>query len=230
MVAYDALASALVVVTGWPYLVLALGGVMIQIAAGRAAGRRGGFLEAILAGACTALVDATLGFGVAWLIGPGRTHLPSAVDYPTAVVIATLGGCALGALGGITALGWDVEEREWSPAVLRSEFRSFLQSLRLDRWLSQALMFRGLVIWAGLRLLFLLATGTASGDDVGGVSLGAASGIRLLALCAVVATADLAWRREFILLANLGVRPGLAVALYVIPAALLEGIVMVVMR
>jgi hypothetical protein len=35
VVAYDALASALVVVTGWPYGALAVGALAIQAAAGR---------------------------------------------------------------------------------------------------------------------------------------------------------------------------------------------------
>jgi hypothetical protein len=99
VVAYDALASALVLATGWPYGTLALGALAIQAAAGRAAGQREGFVWAILAGASTALVEATLGFAVSWLIGPGRTQLPAAFDYPTAAALATLGGGALGALG-----------------------------------------------------------------------------------------------------------------------------------
>ena len=230
VVAYDALASALVVATGWPYGTLALGGLVIQVAAGRAAGRREGVLWAMLAGACTALAEATLGFALAWLIGPGRTQLPSAADYPTAVAIATLGGCVLGALGGITTLGWEVEERWTSPGELISGVRSFLHSLPLDAWLARRLLLRGLLVWAGLRLLFVLATGVTAGSDVGGASQGAASGLRLLVVCAVVAIADLARRREFVLLANLGVRAGVAVALYVIPAALLESIVLVVGR
>jgi hypothetical protein len=230
VVAYDAFATAVVAVTGWPYDVLALGALAIQIAAGRAAGRREGFVGAIAAGACTALAEATLGFAAAWLVGPGRTHLPSAVDYPTAVALATLAGGALGAVGGITALGWEVETRRMTPGELTSGVRSFLRSLPLDAWLARRLIFRGLLVWAGLRLLFVLATGAAADSDVGGASQGAATGLRLLVVCAVVAFADLARRREFVLLADLGVGAGVAVALYVIPAALLEGIVTVVAR
>jgi hypothetical protein len=230
VVAYDALASAVVAATGWPYGVLALGGLAIQFAAGRVGGRREGLLWAIVAGACTALAEGTLGFAVSWLIGPGRTQLPVVVAYPTAVAIATLGGCALGALGGITALGWEVEAHELSPAALRSACRSFLRSLRLDGWLCRALLLRGLVIWAGLRLLFLLATSAAGNGGGVRLSFDLASGVRFMGVCALVAVADLAWRREFTLLANLGVRAGAAVALYVFPAALLEGLLLAVAR
>jgi hypothetical protein len=230
VVAYDALASAVVAVTGWRYDVLALGALAIQIAAGRSAGRREGFLGAMAAGACTALAEATLGFGAAWLVGPGRTHLPNAVDYPTAVALATLAGGALGAVGGITALGWEVEERRTAPGELIASARSFLHSLPLDAWLARQLILRGLLIWAGLMLLFVLATGATADSDVGGASQGAATGLRLLVVCAVVAIADLTRRREFVLLADLGVRAGVAVSLYVIPAALLEGLVMAVPR
>lgn len=230
VVGYDALASALVVATGWPYGVLALGGLVIQVAAGRVAGRREGFLWAVLAGACTALAEATLGFGVSWLIGPGRTHLPSIVDYPTAVALATLGGCALGGLGGMTTLGWDYDRRRISPDALWSDLLLFVRSLRLDRWLAWALLLRGLLIWAGLRFLFSMAT-SAAGNG-GGVRLvfDLASGVRFLLVCAFVAGADLVWRREFVLLANLGVRAGVAVALYVIPGALVEGVLLMAAR
>jgi hypothetical protein len=225
VVVYDALASALIAVTGWPYNVLALGALVIQVAAGRAGGARGGFGWAILSGGCTALAEATLGFAVAWLIGPGRTQLPN-VDYPTAVALATLGGCALGGLGGITALGWDVESRKMSPGRLASGLRSFLRSLSLDAWLVRALLLRGMVIWAGIRLLFLLATSGA------GMRLTSdlAAGARLLVICALVAVVDLAWRREFVLLADLGVRPGVAVLLYAVPGVLFESILLVVVR
>ena len=230
VVAYDALASALVVATGLPYGTLALGGLVIQVAAGRAAGRREGFLWAMLAGACTALAEGTLGFAAAWLIGPGRTHLPSAVDYPTAVTIATLGGCALGALGGITVLGWDYDKRRMSPDALWSDLLSFVGSVRLDAWLARTLLFRGLLIWAGLRLLFFLATSTAGSGGAVLLVFDLASGVGFLLVCALVAVADLAWRREFILLANLGVRAGLAVALYLVPGALIESVLLVVAR
>jgi hypothetical protein len=230
VVAYDALAAALVAATGWPYDVLALGALAIQAAAGRSAGKRGGFLGAILAGGCTALAEATLGFGASWLIGPGRRHLPSAMAFPTAVLIATLVGCALGALGGITALGWDVEERRLTRQGAGAAVRSFRRSLSLDRWLAKKLLVRGLVIWTGLRVLLLLALGAAGAGGVVVSSYDLASRVRLLLLCALIALADLAWRREFTLLANLGVRAGVAVLLYLIPGVLLESVLLAAAR
>jgi hypothetical protein len=227
VIAYDALASAVVAVTGWPYDVLALGALAIQIAAGRAAGRREGFGGAMVAGACTALAEATLGFAAAWLVGPGRTHLRSVVDYPTAVALATLAGGALGAVGGITALGWEVEARRMTPGSLASRFLGFRRSLAVDPWLARVLLLRGAVIWAGLRVLYFLATSGAGDGAAARSSLGVAPGTRFVAVCALLAVADLARRREFVLLGDLGVRAGVAVALYVVPGALVEGVLLV---
>src|SRR5512137_2925742 len=107
-VAYDAVASAVVAATGWSYGALALGALGIQAVAGYAAGRRAGFLWALLAGAFTALAEATLGLAAAWLIGPGRTHLPNHVGFLVAVGEATLVGGALGGAGGALTLGWSL--------------------------------------------------------------------------------------------------------------------------
>lgn len=227
VVAYDAAASALVAVTGWSYATLALGGLAIQVAAGFVAGRRGGFLWAILAGASTALAEGTLGFAAAWLIGPGRTHLPATLDYLGALALAVLAGAALGGVGGAATLGWstgaevgtDAPRGRWDP-------RAALRALQVDRFLVRALMGRGVGLWLGIEVLYALALGA------GGGPLGRMLGVNpgMLVLVALVALADLARRREFVFFADLGVGPVLAVALYVLPGALLDGALSLVLR
>lgn len=109
-------------------------------------------------------------------------------------------------------------------------FTAFLRSLTLDGRLALALLLRGLWIWAGLRILLLLGRGTAGAGGGAPWSLEFGASVWFLVVCGLVAVADLARRREFVLLADLGVGAGLAVALYVAPGALAEGIVSVVAR
>ncbi len=214
--------------TGWPYGTLAVGGLALQALAGFAAGRRAGFLWAMVAGGTTALAEATLGFGAAWLIGPGRLHLPATLGFVTAAAGAVLGGVALGGVGGALTLGWSMRVEGGPPWSLRAELRA----LRLDGFLARALLVRGLWLWAGIRALllvmgagFLLARG--SGVAPFGHTL---MNLHLLVveLLALLAVADLARRREFVLFGDLGLGPLRATALYVIPGALLEAALLVV--
>lgn len=223
VVVYDGVASALALATGWSYGVLALGGLAIQGLAGFVAGRRGGFLWAMMAGGAAALAEATLGLGASWLIGPGRLHVPSDVGYLVAVGRAVLGGIALGGAGGALTLGWSVEPESrgrWAPW-------SWLGSLRMDHALAVVLLERGFSLWLGLRLVFALLGG--AGYSVTGGHEGApfAEGLvipdlRVVELLVVLAFADLARRRELTLLGDLGIGPLRAAAFYVLPGALLE--------
>ena len=57
----------------------------------------------VLAGVCVAGTEATLGWGISWLIGPGQ---PSPEDQAVATVIAVafvvaLGGALVGLIGGL---------------------------------------------------------------------------------------------------------------------------------
>lgn len=231
VVVYDAVASALALATGWPYGAMAMGGLAIQALAGFVAGRRGGFLWAVIAGGTTALAEATLGLGVAWLVGPGRLHVPSEVGYLVAVGRAVLGGIALGGVGGALRLGWSVEPESggrWAPW-------SGLRSLRMDRALAVVLLERGFGLWLGLRLVFGLLAG--AGYSITGGQEGAPFAVglvrpdlRVVELLVVLAFADLARRREFVLLGDLGIGPFRAAALYVLPGALLEPALLLVPR
>jgi hypothetical protein len=236
VVAYDAAASALVAATGWSYNALAAGALLIQAVAGFVAGRRAGFLWALIAGASTALAEATLGFGASWLVGPGRLHLPTTVDYLAAVGLATLAGAALGGVGGALSLGWSVGPDAGADGVrARWSVRAALRSLRLDGFLVRALLARGVWLWAGLRVMWALVMGVgyALVQGGGGAPLGrglVTPDVRIVELLVVLAFLDLARRREFLLFADLGLGPGRAVALYVVPGALLEAALLLVPR
>ena len=181
----------------------------------------------MLAGGSTALAEGTLGFGVAWLIGLGRTHLPATMDYLGALAAAVLAGAALGGVGGAVTLGWSVgADVEGGGTSARWDPRAALRALSLDHLLVRELLYRGVALWLGLKLLYALAVG-AGGASPGGM-LGADA--RVPILVAIVALADLARRREFVFFADLGLGAARAVALYVLPGALLECALLVVLR
>jgi len=69
---------------------------------------------------------------------------------------------------------------------------------------------RGVMFWIGLRLLLLMLRNTESHPLLVGV------------IIALLAYADLSRRNEEVFLANLGIGLRHAVALYVVPACLLE--------
>ncbi len=216
---------------GWPYVSLAIGGLAIQALAGYVAGRRAGFLWAMVAGATTALAEATLGLGVTWLIGPGRLHLPGTMDFGAAVGRAVLAGVALGGVGGAFTLGWSARTGDDEPWSLRAEIRA----LRLDGLLVRALLVRGLWLWAALRVMFSLALGVGSRltEGSGGMPFGRALGtpqVVVVELLALLAFADLVRRRELLLFADLGLGPLRAAFLYVVPGALLEAVLLLVPR
>jgi hypothetical protein len=236
VVAYDAAASALVLATGWSYNTLATGALLIQAVAGSVAGRRAGFLWAMIAGASTALAEATLGFGASWLVGPGRSHLPNTVDYLVAVGLATLAGGALGGVGGALSLGWSVGPDVGADgARARWSVRAALRSLRLDGFVVRALLGRGILLWLGLRVMWALVMGAGSAVTQGGGGAPLGQGlvtpdVRIVELLVALAFLDLARRREFLLFADLGLGPVRAVTLYVLPGALLEAALLLVPR
>ena len=70
---FDAIAAAAARYFGFPYGNAALGSWLIYAAVGFAAVRLGaGIGGGVAAGALTALADATLGWAVSWVMGPGR--------------------------------------------------------------------------------------------------------------------------------------------------------------
>jgi hypothetical protein len=110
---FDAAASVTSLLTGLPYVWFTVGSVAIYLGAGYNGAPRFGLKMAVLATIFVALIDATLGWGLSWLIGPGQVQGP---DVPTAALV--LSG-AIGALiiGGVSGLigGWAGLKRRPQP-------------------------------------------------------------------------------------------------------------------
>lgn len=98
---FDSAAATLSVQLGFAYAWGLPGSLLIYAAVGFIAARGSGLLAGVGSGAAVAGVDATIGWVVSWLIGPG--YLPGA--SPDLVVIVIVEVVFLGALcGGIGAL------------------------------------------------------------------------------------------------------------------------------
>jgi hypothetical protein len=72
VVLFDAIGAFAARTLDFDYSVLSIGSWFIYAAAGFFAAERSRWVPGILAGATTGLADATLGWWVSWLIGPGR--------------------------------------------------------------------------------------------------------------------------------------------------------------
>ena len=72
VVAYDAAASAASLIFRFPYIYATVGSVLIYAIGGFLLARVRGFMSSALAGAFLGSVDATLGWAISWLLGPGR--------------------------------------------------------------------------------------------------------------------------------------------------------------
>jgi hypothetical protein len=89
---FDTVASFASLRLGFPYGYASAGSVLIYGAVGYLAFRRRGFGAAIGAGLLVGLVDASLGWYISWLIGPGA--LPNSLATPfnigASIVLVTL--------------------------------------------------------------------------------------------------------------------------------------------
>ena len=104
VVVFDTIGSLASNATGFPYGLLAPVSFLIYAAAGFFAFRHGGFRTAAVGGGMTALVDATLGWAISWVIGPGRPPEGLGMGFllftaASVVVMAVL----LGLAGGLVA-------------------------------------------------------------------------------------------------------------------------------
>jgi len=102
VVCFDAVASVASLALGFPYGFAAIGSFLIYVVVGAAAVRHSSVGGAATAGAFVGLADATVGWAVSWLIGPGRAppgglQLSRAVG--TVVAVSLLAGLAAG-IGG----------------------------------------------------------------------------------------------------------------------------------
>ncbi len=102
IVAFDALASIASRLLNFPYPYATVGSFVIYAVVGFTAARISSVKAAALAGAMVGLTEATVGWGVSWLIGPGRVS-NSGINLGTfvlTVILVSLVAGGIGAVGG----------------------------------------------------------------------------------------------------------------------------------
>lgn len=102
---FDLLASLLSRLTGIPYAAFSIGSFLIYLAAGYSAQRRFGFGVAALVGAGTGLAESTVGWGISWLIGPGRSGMeqPAVTRIFGTVILVVIIGSVVAMVGAAVA-------------------------------------------------------------------------------------------------------------------------------
>ncbi len=103
VVSFDALASLLLPLVGGSLLWMFAGQGLVYFGTGVAAGRLGGFWTGARCGAAVAAIDATVGWGVTWLMGTGQVSrlTPAAVALVLVVMVSV--GAAAGGIGAVLA-------------------------------------------------------------------------------------------------------------------------------
>ena len=112
---FDLIASITSLLAGIPYGWFSIVSAAIYLTVGYVGARRFGLRKAVLAAITVALVEATLGWGISWVIGPGQTTDP---EFSTAAIIVT-GVLLAPVLGGITGFigGWIALKRRVPPVA-----------------------------------------------------------------------------------------------------------------
>ena len=87
---------------GFSYRSLAPGSFVIYAGAGFFEGWRAGWLGAAVAGAATAFIESTIGWGISWALGPGRPAggFTGVGSILTTIVMVTVTGALFGLGGG----------------------------------------------------------------------------------------------------------------------------------
>lgn len=105
IVVYDVLASVISLQTGLPYESFSFGSLLLYAVFGLLAFRTSNLLGSLLVGASMGFVEATLGWYLSWIIGPGRPSVPfSPSEIIFAIVFVTITAAVIGLIGGL--LGW----------------------------------------------------------------------------------------------------------------------------
>jgi hypothetical protein len=93
---------------GFGYQTLIIGSFLIYAAVGFAASKYGGLIFASLAGGITALIDATLGWYISLVIGPGHPAAEmDSMSIISTVTMVTIIGAIIGFIGGLIGrLSW----------------------------------------------------------------------------------------------------------------------------
>jgi hypothetical protein len=105
-IAFDAIWATIARAKGYTYSKGAWVSFIIYTFAGFVAGQTGNAINGVISGAGVAFIEATIGWWVSWLIGPGR--LPDTISKDArpraiinAIVIVTLTGAFFGFLGAL---------------------------------------------------------------------------------------------------------------------------------
>lgn len=103
MLGWEVVAAVLALTTGTAHEHFAVGDYLIYASTGFAVARRRGVFASPLGGAAIAGVDATVGWGIAWALGPGRpaTGFRQPWLVVATVLFVVVVGAALGVAGGI---------------------------------------------------------------------------------------------------------------------------------
>ena len=99
---FDAVASLASVALSFPYWYAAIGSCVIYLVVGGAAARYASVRLSALAGALVGLVDATLGWAISWVIGPGRAAAGS-LQLPRLIWTAAAVSLLAGAVASVGA-------------------------------------------------------------------------------------------------------------------------------
>ena len=103
VVVFDALASVASAAFHFPYVYAGLGSVFIYMALALVVALRFGFVRGLVLGATLGLVDATIGWAVSWVIGPGR--VPQGEFGLGVWALTLLSVVGVGALSGLIGAG-----------------------------------------------------------------------------------------------------------------------------
>jgi hypothetical protein len=105
-IAFDAIWATTARAKGYAYSKGMWVSFIIYMLAGFVAAQTGNFINGVISGAGVAFIEATIGWWVSWLIGPGR--LPDTISKDArpraifnAIVIVTLTGAFFGFLGAL---------------------------------------------------------------------------------------------------------------------------------
>ena len=105
VVVFDALGSLASRHFGFPYQNLMVGSFLIYGIVGFAAAKTNGLMYGVLAAGLTGLVDATIGWYISWIIGPGRPPAEmTLIDKITTVAFVTVSGAIIGFIGSFLGL------------------------------------------------------------------------------------------------------------------------------
>lgn len=107
IVAFDTLAAVASKLAGFPYGYATVGSWLIYFGVGYFAAKASSSVRrAALAAGIVGAVEATLGWGVSWLIGPGQPpgssdQVPVALTLGVTIIIVIATASAIGAIGGL---------------------------------------------------------------------------------------------------------------------------------